>query len=107
MKSLFQVRTMLVATFFLAVLSNIPCGNWTWADEPKIKPIRALLVLGGCCHDYVVQKEILSKGISERAHVEVVIAFDTDKSTSHLNPVYESPTWANGFDVVIHDECSA
>ena len=107
MKSLFQVRTMLVATFFLAVLSNIPCGNLAWADEPKIKPIRALLVLGGCCHDYGVQKDILSKGISERAHVEVVIAFDPDKTTGHLNPIYESPTWANGFDVVIHDECSA
>ncbi len=75
------------------------------ADD--IKPLRALLVLGGCCHDYNTQKELLSKGISERAHVEVVIAYDKDTSTAHLNPVYENANWAEGFDVIIHDECSS
>ncbi|MEZ6137314.1 MAG: ThuA domain-containing protein [Pirellulaceae bacterium] len=66
-----------------------------------------MLVLGGCCHDYKVQQKLLSEGISKRAHVEVVVAFDPDTSTSHLNPIYESADWAKGFDVVIHDECSA
>jgi len=75
------------------------------AGGPAVKPLRALLVLGGCCHDYEAQKGILAKGISERAHVEVVIAYDPDTSTRHLNPVYENPEWAAGFDVVIHDEC--
>ena len=80
-----------------------------WGDEPKssVKPIRALLVLGGCCHDYATQQELLSKGIAERAHVEVVIAYDSDKTTKHLNPIYESPGFADGFDVIIHDEWSA
>ena len=79
------------------------------AQEPSkpVKPLRALLVLGGCCHDYLVQKEILAKGISERSHVEVVIAYDPDKTTKHLNPIYESATWAKDFDVIIHDECSS
>ncbi len=36
----------------------------------KVKPIRALLVLAAAVHDYAVQKELLSKGISQRAHVE-------------------------------------
>ena len=31
------------------------------------KPIKALLILGGCCHDYAQQKDILKKGIEERA----------------------------------------
>jgi type 1 glutamine amidotransferase len=75
------------------------------AADPK--PIRALLVIGGCCHDYAKQQELLTKGISERAHVEWVIAYDPDKTTKHLNPVYEKTTWAEGFDVVVHDECSA
>ncbi len=77
------------------------------AQEPKLKPIRALLVLGGCCHDYVTQQETLATGISKRAHVEVVVALDPDKTTRHLNPVYENANWAAGFDVVIHDECSS
>ena len=73
--------------------------------EEKVKPIRALLVIGGCCHDYAKQKEILAKGIAARAHVEVTIAYDPDTGTRHLNPVYEKPDWAKNYDVVIHDEC--
>jgi type 1 glutamine amidotransferase len=73
------------------------------ADDPK--PIRALLVLGGCCHDYAKQKDILTKGISARANVQWVIAYDPDTGTKHLNPVYEKPDWSKGFDVVVHDEC--
>ena len=77
------------------------------AQESKVKPIRALLVLGGCCHDYATQKDLLSKGIASRAHVEVSVAYDPDKSNAHLNPIYEKGDWAEGFDVVIHDECSS
>jgi type 1 glutamine amidotransferase len=76
------------------------------ADEPD-RPIRALLVLGGCCHDYAHQKDIISKGISERANVEWTIAYDPDTGTKHLNPVYEKDDWSQGYDVVVHDECTA
>jgi type 1 glutamine amidotransferase len=80
----------------------------TGASTPKpAKPIRALLVLGGCCHDYEHQKDVLARGIAERANVEVTIAYDPDTTTSHKNPVYENPNWAKGFDVVIHDECTS
>jgi type 1 glutamine amidotransferase len=75
------------------------------AEKPK--PIKALLVLGGCCHDYARQKDILAKGIAQRANVEVTIAYDPDKTTKHLNPVYANDEWYKGFDVVIHDECTA
>ena len=72
-------------------------------DAPS--PIRALLVIGGCCHDYAEQKNILTQGISKRANVQWAIAYDPDKGTKHLNPVYESADWAKKFDVVVHDEC--
>ena len=75
------------------------------ADE--VKPVRALLVIGGCCHDYQAQQHILKDGISARAHVEITISYDPDKGTRHLNPIYENADWAKGYDVVIHDECSA
>lgn len=73
------------------------------ADEPQ--PIRALLVLGGCCHDYKEQQHLLTKGISARANVQWTIAYDPDTGTKHLNPWYEKADWAKGFDVVVHDEC--
>jgi type 1 glutamine amidotransferase len=73
---------------------------------PAAKPIRALLVLGGCCHDYAKQKDILTKGISARANVEFTLAYDPDTTKKHPNPVYANPDWSKGFDVVVHDECS-
>lgn len=74
------------------------------ADEDS-KPIRALLVIGGCCHDYSKQKDIITKGISARANVQWTISYDPDTGVKHLNPIYEKEDWYKGFDVVVHDEC--
>jgi putative heme-binding domain-containing protein len=71
------------------------------------RPIRALLVLGGCCHDYARQKDLLTRGIARRAHVEWTVAYDPNTTTAHKNPVYDNPDWAKGFDIVVHDECSS
>jgi hypothetical protein len=71
------------------------------------KPIRALFICGGCCHDYAKQKDIITKGISARANVEWTIAYDPDNGTKHINPIYNSADWSKGYDVVVHDECSA
>ncbi len=76
-------------------------------DAAAPKPIKVLLVLGGCCHDYKAQKDILAKGLAERANVEVTIAHDPDSTTHHLNPVYANADWSKGYDLIIHDECTA
>jgi type 1 glutamine amidotransferase len=73
------------------------------ADDDK--PVRALLVLGGCCHDYSKQKDLITKGVSARANVQWVISYDPDTGIEHLNPVYEKEDWYKGFDVIVHDEC--
>ena len=78
----------------------------TTPAEPS-KPLRALLVCGGCCHDYAAQHKILTEGIQARANVVVDVVYSTDKSTTTRFPMYEKPNWAEGYDVVIHDECSA
>ena len=90
----------------LAIVALVPRFAPVLAAQDD-KPIRALLVLGGCCHDYEKQKDIITKGISERANVQWSIAYDPDKGTKHMNPVYENPDWDKGFDVIVHDECSS
>ncbi len=70
-------------------------------------PVRALLVIGGCCHDYKKQQDLLMKGISARANVQWAVSYDPDTGTKHLNPIYAKDDWAKGFDVVLHDECSS
>ena len=37
-----------------------------FADHHGKKPLKALMITGGCCHDYKTQKNIISEGISER-----------------------------------------
>jgi type 1 glutamine amidotransferase len=95
-------------TFALLAAVAATMGNNAPSPAPvRAKPIRALLVLGGCCHDYEHQKDVLAKGLAERANVEVTIAYDPDTGTTHRNPVYENSDWAKGYDVVIHDECTS
>lgn len=88
----------------LSLVTLIAAPRLQAADSDR--PIRALLVCGGCCHDYAKQKEILTKGISERANVVWTIAYDPVATREHQNPVYDSADWAKGFDVIVHDECS-
>jgi type 1 glutamine amidotransferase len=71
------------------------------------KPIKALFICGGCCHDYLHQKDIITKGVSARANVEWTIAYDPSTAQDHLNPVYANPDWYKGFDVIVHDECTS
>ena len=71
------------------------------------KPIQALLVTGGCCHDYARQKLILSRGISARANVKWTIAHQGGSTTNTKIPLYDDPNWSDGFDIVVHNECFA
>ncbi len=73
----------------------------------ETKPLKALLVAGGCCHDYAKQHLILSQGIQARANVQVDVVWTDDKSVTPPLPLYDNPDWAKGYDIIIHDECAA
>ena len=73
------------------------------AAEPRV--LRALLVCGGCCHDYPVQKDVLKRGIESRARITVDTVQQGGTSKESQIPLYENPNWAKGYDLVIHDEC--
>ena len=77
------------------------------ASKPKPKPLKALLVTGGCCHEYAKQKDILKKGIEARAMVELSHVHSSDTTTKARFDLYDNPDWFKGYDVVIHDECTS
>jgi hypothetical protein len=83
----------------------------TGSVQAAEKPLKVLLITGGCCHDYAKQKDLLKKGIEERAHAEVTqIHVDVAPgpgATKPPLPIYGNPDYAKGYDVVIHDECAA
>jgi putative heme-binding domain-containing protein len=97
-------NVLILLCFSLTFCLALPA---TAGAQDNAKPVRALLVLGGCCHDYANQQNILADGIAARANVRVTVAYDPDKGTKHLNPVYANKDWAKDYDVIIHDECSA
>jgi hypothetical protein len=89
----------------LALVGALSMTSVHSAEPPK--PIRALLITGGCCHDYAAQKDLLKNGIEARAHVAVDQVHTDDKSTSPPLAILGNPDYAKGYDVVIHDECAA
>ncbi|MGV3772048.1 MAG: PVC-type heme-binding CxxCH protein [Verrucomicrobiales bacterium] len=74
-------------------------------DSPSVKPLKALLITGGCCHDYTSQKSIIAEGLGGRAHIEVTTVQQGGSTTDTKIPLYENVNWAEGYDLVIHDEC--
>jgi hypothetical protein len=93
------------------LLVSLAIGAAAWLAMPATraaeKPLRILLITGGCCHDYAHQKDILKKGLEERANV-VVDQLHTGDSTTHPPlAILGHPDYANGYDLVIHDECGS
>ena len=86
----------------LALLAGL-----TTSLSAEQKPLRVLVVAGGCCHDYANQKEFLKKGIEARLNATVEVAYDPTKSTKPLFEIFKNPDWGKNYDVVVHDECAA
>ena len=74
---------------------------------PPPPPIRALLVTGGCSHEYPIRQEILTRGIRERVvrPIEWVVRLQGAGEGDARIPLFESPDWAKDYDIVVHDHC--
>lgn len=74
--------------------------------EPDLK---ALLITGGCCHDYDQQREILPAAVDlkSKLKVEWTIYHQRTKAGDRLLELYNNPNWADGYDIVVHNECFA
>src|SRR5215475_12476612 len=99
-------RNLMIKTkFFVPVMVSILVASSF--SGLCASPIRALLITGGCCHDYAQQKDILKNGIMERANVVIEQIHTDDTSTHPPLAILGNPDYAKGFDIVIHDECAA
>ncbi|EDY18362.1 conserved hypothetical protein [Chthoniobacter flavus Ellin428] len=99
------MKTLVLPTL-VALFLPLTVASVRGADA--VKPIKALLITGGCCHDYVKQKEILREGLEARANIVVDEVYSSDKTDSPAFPmIYGNPNYAKGYDVIIHDECAS
>ncbi|MDE0261063.1 MAG: ThuA domain-containing protein [Bryobacterales bacterium] len=74
------------------------------------KRIRALVITGGCCHDYAGETKILMDMMASEAPVDWTVVLETEGrstwTTTKLR-LYNQPNWSEGYDIVVHNECFA
>ena len=97
----------------IAVAQNSGKGKAKGKKQPPKKelysgePVKALIITGGCCHNYLYQTFALGSGIQKLANVDFDVVNVGGKGTSAQIDLYNDPNWADGYDVVIHNECFA
>jgi type 1 glutamine amidotransferase len=79
-------------------------GGDPFAGQPRIN---ALIVSGGCCHDYSGEAKVLMDAVSKALPVDWTAVVQGGRGTRGSMPVYASPDWAKRFDIVVHNECLA
>ncbi len=100
-------NSFLLAFSLIALATLKPGMANSEESSKKPSPLKVLLVAGGCCHDYQSQTKLLKDGIEQRIHANVTVVLSENKTTKASFEIYQSDDWAKGYDVVIHDECSA
>ena len=93
-------RFLFAAAWPLALVSS-----GVGADSSK--PLHALLITGGCCHNYTFQAKALQDAVAALAKVEWTVINEGGTGTKAMIPLYEKADWAKGYDVVVHNECFA
>lgn len=97
-------RFALLSLFVLAAAVQLPAAS---APAPAAAPLRALLITGGCCHDYSLQTRLLTEAAKAHGPVEWTIVNEGGNGTRAMIPLYDKPDWAKPYDVVVHNECFA
>lgn len=77
-------------------------GGEPFAGQARIK---ALVVSGGCCHDYTGQDKIVMDVIRKVLPVDWTVVYQGGTARESKIPLYSDPNWIRGFDIVFHNEC--
>lgn len=92
----------------ILVFSMVSFGAVPRLPAPEsVKPVKALLITGGCCHNYKFQSQALTGGIAKSLNVEWTILHEGGNGTRGQIALYDDPDWAKPYDVVVHNECFA
>lgn len=111
-------RTVVVVATLVAALTTLtaqqpPAAGERGRGRGRVEPfagqprINALVVSGGCCHDYALQGQLLIDAVSRALPVDWTLVVQGGTGTRGRMPVYARSDWAKGFDIVIHNECLA
>jgi uncharacterized protein len=100
-----KIRSTLIVLSVLGA-SVLPLRAATPETTPATS-LRALLITGGCCHDYQLQSNALVEGMKKFADVTWTVVNEGGTGTRGQIALYDNPDWAKPYDVVVHNECFA
>tara|TARA_R110002049_G_scaffold2750_2_gene21752 strand:+ start:628486 stop:629268 length:783 start_codon:yes stop_codon:yes gene_type:complete len=103
----FRVRVASAAILFASVFLLLSPKSFA-AEPVAADSINILLITSGCCHDYDFQTKAMQLAFEQRGVAAVwTVVNEGGNGTSAEIDYYDNPNWAQGFDVVIHNECFA
>lgn len=95
----------LIACLAIGCSYLLPAAVASAQEKEDVKPIRALMVAGGCCHDYQNQKRIISEGLSASVGPIHWTILEYSSARDIKPDIYKNGEWIKGFDIVVHNEC--
>lgn len=75
------------------------------AEKKPSKEVKALIVTGGCCHDYKNQKSIVGDGLKERLNFSYEVLFEM--KAEKMKEALSKPDWHKPYDIIIYNFCHA
>lgn len=97
----------MIRRILLLIVGLILAGGSFTIFAADQKPLRALLVTGGCCHNYPFQSQQLTNAVAKLTPTVWTVVMEGGNGTRAEISLYDNPDWAKGFDVVVHNECFA
>src|SRR6185369_9754504 len=87
-----------LSTSLLTIGLVLAVGEPVFAAEAQSKkPLRILLITGGCCHNYTLQTQFLKEAVAKLAQAEWTVVDEGGTGTKAQISLYESPDWSKGF----------
>ena len=74
-------------------------------DKKPRTPLQAVIVTGGCCHDYKNQKNIVADGLKKRMSISCDVIHH--QKAPDMKKALSVKGWADKYDVVIYNFCHA
>jgi type 1 glutamine amidotransferase len=95
-----------VVAFAVVVAADLPVAAQR-TGAPAQPRIRALVISGGPFHDYILQDKVLLETLTKALPIDWTVVLEGGRATNAQVALYNTPNWAKGFDIVVHNECYA
>lgn len=103
----YPLACVLIAMCISLAPSRVQSADKPFAYYSGKKPIRVLLITGGCCHNYAFQSQQMTNAVGQKVRSQWTVVQEGGTGTQGEIDLYKNPDWAKPYDVIVHNECFA